>query len=381
MTPVNIENSFVKFNEPETVSNFRREVQIAYPVYDVDDVHFMVRITGSVFDMAALALDPSSIHFGITLNKTSLARDWFSVDGLSPVIYQLSDTEAVVAWPHGMPGLTSTVAINQCFYIGLFVPAFPPGVQMIGVSNLFKRVGTDKLSVVIEYWSSGDAYGFYYCKLDPFHSKIRIPAYIGNPQFSSKEDVYRKSNGELVSLNSFVGKQYVMKTAWLPEEQHWPINVALSHESIKVSDDRYDMMVKKNGQYDISWPEAFEPILAPALVKLDQSGVPDASGASCSCVEFLNCEDVDLEAVCDVLVYTTHQIEVVSSCAVEDLVFELIYELLPGSTTVSSTGLLTMIGGPGVIINPPAPILATVKVSCGALSCNVNFYGLVVPCA
>ncbi len=378
MDVVNYPNSFVRFNEPETVSNFRREVQIAHPVYDIDDFHFVFKMTGSLIDISGLLLDPTQIRLGFTLNKTTIIRDWFAVDGLAPVIYQLSDTEVAIAWPYGMPGLTSTISLHQCFYIGVMNIAFAPGTPFLGVSNLFKRVGTNKLSVLLEYWSRDDSFGFPYCGLDPFHNKARIPAYIGAPQYPGKEDVYRKSNGELVSLSSVVGRQYLMRTAFLPEEIHWPTNVALSHESIRVTDERYDIMVKKNGQYDINWPADFEPILAPALVKLDQSGIPDSSANGCGCIDFVNCTDVDLVAMCDID-GVEHQIEVVTSCAPEDLTYLVTYELIGASTSVSPTGLVTIIPGIGVNL-PSLTHLSTVLVTCGVSSCEIKFYSIVFPC-
>jgi hypothetical protein len=166
-----------------------------------------------------------------------------------------------------------------------------------------------------------------------------------------------------------------MKTAFLPEEIHWPINVALNHESIRVSDDRYDMAVKKNGQYDVTWPDQFEPILAPGLVKLDQSAIPDSSGAGCGCVDFVNCTDVDLIAM-EAGTGQTHQIEVETSCADADLLYEVTYELLPGSTTVSLTGLVAIVPETGVFL-PSLTLLSTIKVTCGDTSCDMNFYSIV----
>jgi hypothetical protein len=375
MTVVSLPNSFIRFNEPETVANFRREVQIAYPAFNADDFNFNFKITGDGLDIPGLVLDPTQIRLGFTVNKTSLSRDWFAVYGLAPVVLELSPTEALLAWPHGMPGLTSSIMPHECFYIGITNPTFPPGSQWLGTSNLFKRVVTNKLTVVIEYWSDGEAFGFPYCEVEPFHNKARVPAYIGNPQFTSKEDVYRKSNGELVSLNAIVGKQYQMKTAFLPEEIHWPINVAFNHENIRVTDDRYDMYVKKNGQYDVNWPSDFEPILAPALVKLDQSLVPDSSGAGCGCIEFVNCEDVDFVAM-EAGTGNTHQIDVVSSCAPDEIIYLITYARYPGGTSVSSSGFVSIVPPVGTY-EPVLVLLATIQLTCGAVSCNINFYSIV----
>jgi len=365
-------NNFVRFGEGLTVGNFRQEVELALPVYAEDDYRFIFNITGTLAEIDNLVADPSLVEICLSLDRVTVARNWTVQDSLFCSLYRVNETTVQVAWAYGFPDFISLVSKGSCFYVVVNIDG-----AFAGGSNRFIRVPSVELTVLVVYGSDDDAFGYSYCGFAEFTQSARVPAYIGSPVFKTAREIYTKANGDTKVITSKVSRAYQFTTEFLPEEIHWAVNVAFTHQHVRVVDGRYDMGVTKDGEYEIEWAESFHPVLATAKTKLIKASIPDSYGTGCGCPDIIPAVQVacyDVDTLFTTADYKgTAQVQVVSNCS------PINYSIVgvePGITnasfSLSQLGLLTFTVGVGY--GSVRKLAVTVKVSCGGQDCLSYIY-------
>lgn len=156
------QQSFVQFGETGKVDNcIFDQINFCLPVYQPDDVAFQFFINGTESEIDALCgVYGAPIDIGIV---NACDDEDFILDFTSnpyndvPEIYRIGTTKLLINWPHGVPGFTSVIGINECFKFRIQIGL----VQFC--SNCFERTADDCFTSVIEYGCDEDCYGFNYC--------------------------------------------------------------------------------------------------------------------------------------------------------------------------------------------------------------------------
>lgn len=117
-----------------------------------------------------------------------------------------------------------------------------------------------------------------------FVNRIRLPLKVTRPQFLEDREVYRKANGETVTLSSVVRKQYELETDLLPEHIHEKIKIALAHDNVAIEGDKYIGGIVADPEYNIAWPDFLDFPLAKASGKVTVTPF-DASNTNCATCE------------------------------------------------------------------------------------------------
>jgi hypothetical protein len=126
-----------------------------------------------------------------------------------------------------------------------------------------------------------------------FRNRIRLPFQLFRPQLQSEKSVFRKSTGEVQTLNVVVRKIYQGETDLLPESIHEKLKIALEHDSVTVEGDRFMGEVVTEGDYQIAWPDFLDYPIAKGAFSAEVKAF-DAVNSNCaSCDEFIGLDLAD----------------------------------------------------------------------------------------
>lgn len=126
-----------------------------------------------------------------------------------------------------------------------------------------------------------------------FKNRIRLPIQLHSPQFPEERNVFRKANGESMTLSAIIRKSYELETDWMPEHWHQRFKIALSHDEVTIEATNHLGDIVQDGDYNIDWQDT--PLRYPtakAGVKVQVTPF-DATNNNCqTCAE---ATQVDLE--------------------------------------------------------------------------------------
>lgn len=149
--------SFVQFDQSDIVQSCSHPGgSTCLPVYQHDDVAFQFVIqTDTEEEADALCtLDGSGVDIGLVKN---CADDLILEFVEKAERYRISPYQVLFNWPHGFPGFTDVINLNECFYVKIVVG------ENTFCSNCFRRVYDDCYTSVIQYGAATNQFGFSYC--------------------------------------------------------------------------------------------------------------------------------------------------------------------------------------------------------------------------
>ena len=239
-------------NAPYSFVQFNNTFDTTLPLEQDTDLKFQVVMSGTKGQCDTLMSTNVYLH---TVRNTIITSDAeMTANTLLPATnffscYRISETKVLLYWPHGLQGLNGLTA-GQCLRVAFKVDG------AFYNSNVFNLDVASRFTSTLEYSCDEDSNGFYYC-FDDLPNKIRLPLYIAKPQYQDSEEIYTRSGGQIDILNSVTKKEYSGKTEYLPDEIHCMIKIALSSDNIDIESHFYTGGIRKNGNYDIAWPDGF----------------------------------------------------------------------------------------------------------------------------
>jgi hypothetical protein len=180
--------------------------------------------------------------------------------------HQISPTEIVLYWPHGIFDLVSFVLIEEVFRLGIKIE-ITTGVFIEFPSNRLYRTDDKCFTSRLTYSCDEDSYGFVYCNVD-YPNSVRLPFHLTKPNWNDDENIYVRSDGSIKITKSVTQKEYECFTDWLNEDFHEKFKIALSHDDVQVNAAKYTGGIRKNGKYEPNYEETNMENLAPASFKV-----------------------------------------------------------------------------------------------------------------
>lgn len=199
----------------------------------------------------------------------------------------------------------------------------------------------------------------------PFLNRIRIPIKITRPQYPETKEVFRKANGETVTLSVVIQKQYQGETDLLPDKIHERIKIALSHDTVNIEGERYVGGISQEGDYSIDWPEFLDYPLGKGNFKANITPF-DASNSNCGvCEDFTQvvCEDDNIGVVGEDETVTVPVLDNDAVCCYPATVSITTFN----STYVASIGVVNnevVLTTKTPLVTQTGVVLATYKVMC-----------------
>jgi len=127
-----------------------------------------------------------------------------------------------------------------------------------------------------------------------FTNKIRLPFTLLKAQFPLERTAFRKANGVTQTISAVIRKTYAGETDNIPEAWHQRLIIALNHDSVFVSSDRYvgEITMEENN-YQVGWSDFKDYPFAKAEFQV-QATPFDATNVNCaSCEELTQLDLVD----------------------------------------------------------------------------------------
>lgn len=127
--------------------------------------------------------------------------------------------------------------------------------EVIACSNEFTSNVDCCFISTIEYGNNEDAFGFSYPA--GVTNMIQLPFYPNQPQYKTKEDIYRTAGGRYRRLNADIEKEWTCETDYLTTDIHDKLITALKHDYVRVVSERFgiDDEVVQDGDYEVDWNE------------------------------------------------------------------------------------------------------------------------------
>ena len=127
--------------------------------------------------------------------------------------------------------------------------------EVIACSNEFTSNVDCCFISTIEYGNNEDAFGFSYPA--GVTNMIQLPFYPNQPQYKTKEDIYRTTGGRYRRLNADIEKEWTCETDYLTTDIHDKLITALKHDYVRVVSERFgiDDEVVQEGDYEVDWNE------------------------------------------------------------------------------------------------------------------------------
>ena len=81
--------------------------------------------------------------------------------------------------------------------------------------------------------------------------------YPNQPQYKTKEDIYRTTGGRYRRLNADIEKEWTCETDYMTTDIHDRLITALKHDYVRVVSERFDIddEVVQEGDYEVDWNE------------------------------------------------------------------------------------------------------------------------------
>lgn len=164
-------------------------------------------------------------------------------------------------------------------------------------SNLFYREMSECYTTVFTYYNEENAFGFRYVTYDDAgttritENTIRLKVYFSQPDYNVDESVYRQPSGIQQRISTVITKEWLAKTAWMSDEQHERLLVALKHDYLNVQNTEREINYRMTqvGDYEINYPEV-NSRTAPAEFRINdfqQNNTNNNCGFNCG-VEFID---------------------------------------------------------------------------------------------
>jgi len=127
--------------------------------------------------------------------------------------------------------------------------------EVIACSNEFTSNVDCCFISTIEYGNNEDAFGFSYPA--GVTNMIQLPFYPNQPQYKTKEDIYRTTGGRYRRLNADIEKEWTCETDYMTTDIHDKLITALKHDYVRVVSERFgiDEEVVQEGDYEVDWNE------------------------------------------------------------------------------------------------------------------------------
>lgn len=170
------------------------------------------------------------------------------------IIYEAGDCFSLCVWKLQVDNSTSPAAFVSGAYLGS--------------TNCFTLVSSNCYTTKLEYGCNEDAFGFYG---QGFFNSIRLPLYLSRANYESDEKGYQKSDGTFVKLAERVNKTFELRTDWMPEQWHDRLRVALSCDTIQVTNENENLTqvaIYKKDEYEVDWDSEVDFPLAKGKAKV-----------------------------------------------------------------------------------------------------------------
>lgn len=127
--------------------------------------------------------------------------------------------------------------------------------EVIACSNEFTSNVDCCFISTIEYGNNEDAFGFSYPA--GVTNMIQLPFYPNQPQYKTKEDIYRTTGGRYRRLNADIEKEWACETDYMATDIHDKLITALKHDYVRIVSERFgiDDEVVQDGDYEVDWNE------------------------------------------------------------------------------------------------------------------------------
>jgi hypothetical protein len=246
------------------------------PIIQDEDIAFqvMLKTTTSLEATDLMLLDEDKFNLCLLENSTITNNATFNAaikhnyltDNIHFSRHQISPTEIILYWPHGIFYLTTHILLEEVFRLGLIIET--GANQFIELpSNRLYRTDNKCYTSRIEYSCEENSYDFIYCNID-FKNKVRLPFYLSKPNWNDDETIYVRSDGSIKVTKSVTQKEYEGATDWMNEDFHEKFKIALSHDEVNVYSEKYTGGIRKNGKYEPNYEDTTMENLAPASFKV-----------------------------------------------------------------------------------------------------------------
>lgn len=315
---------FEQFEAIEGFEDCGEPVPGALPVYAADDVAFQLQLSGSPDEIDALCAGWKDIKLkllsGCNYKDEDTEPDVIKTYTGRFKVWIRGTTEAILYWPHGLPGIENDIECDACFQLAVQVNThlFP--------SACLKRICNPCHTALIEYYCEENAYGFQYCETDILN-RARVPVKLSKPQISDDEEVYFDSEGTKDVLSSVSKKEYELTTDFLTEQQHEALKMALSHDFTWIRSPKYNGEISKSGVYEIEWPDNPDYPVATAKTKVRVSPYAARNSNCAVCEPVVECSETECSPVIGIVgVAQMEEDETVECPAVTDMSYEVEHE-------------------------------------------------------
>lgn len=181
---------------------------------------------------------------------------------------------------------TPQLAVDVRYRLCLFQRTWDSGGNYtdtkISCSSTCFYITTDECyTSLINYRSNEDGLCFYYTEFPQNYNTIRLPIYLGFPEYISKLQGYQKSNGSFVKLSERIEEIYKLKTDYMTEFVHKCLKYALAHDYIDIHYKGQQVAVYNDEAYDIKWNEDKQYPMAMAETKVKKSENNCSTNSNC----------------------------------------------------------------------------------------------------
>jgi hypothetical protein len=260
------ENTFYPFADQSGIFVSDRECAyqrtICLPIYDNFDVSILFKLT--ITDISIE--DPTSYLDASLYNACSGGDEYpcaggLCIDPVFTILYSQAVTGGTeyyirLSWPDGW---TYEIDAGECIHIKIFFD-YSPELKAQLCSSCFYKVDDQCFTTKIWYRNFDDAFGIPYSLFTTeFNHVVRLPMWLGKPQYPKTGEYYERSNGEKVTLFARFNRQYEVFSDDLNEWQIKNLLVAISHDFVKVFPEELPFAngfeVVSNNDFEIEWPD------------------------------------------------------------------------------------------------------------------------------
>lgn len=267
--------SFVQFNETIPTSDCS-DPAICLPVTTTDDLNFQFNVTaadetelygdaeaGELFTYRLVVCTDCSDLSNVELDEFGFPRESFNL--LSEELEPLTGVALLVgAYGYTESGaLFDDMKIGDCFTLCLVrcVTQLTEGEPIktfscVASTNCFKKSNELCFTSLLRYDCNEDAFGFNYTSGVIPPNRIRLPMYLKQPDYKQSEKGYQFSDGTYKKQYERIDKEYTLETDYLTEALHDRINVALSSDTILITNGNIGIEYKgiyKSEAYKPKW--------------------------------------------------------------------------------------------------------------------------------
>ncbi len=223
---------------------------------------------------------PYSQFQAVTNNAAELAvfsMPFIDLDVMHALIYQPHPGDCYLRWLAPDGAQTPVIAGDPVYYQGwhslnnMQIPAgdFCWHLVSVDAGNVirfitpisWRKVYDRRNYAILRYRNPINAFGFPWSSFPAAEFRLRIPAL---PRFYnpfSEDEVFTKSNGEEVILNSQTFQEWTLDIEMMPQSAHEALALAIRHKTTLLNDFSFDQGYEDNvfrtavfrGNYEIEW--------------------------------------------------------------------------------------------------------------------------------